>query len=121
METGTDDEAALRVEPQPITKGVVTGKYPEISVQTGDHFMAVIGCWTGMTKCNVVFQLNYQIGSGSVTTLKSWTEVYDKQINKLDVDLSSLAGQKVKFFLTVSANGAAEQDSAFWLQPRIMR
>lgn len=122
METGgTDDEAALRVEPQVVDNGLVMGKYPEFSVQTGDHFMAVIGCWSGMTKCNVMFQLNYQIGGGAVTNLKTWTEVFDKQINHLDVDLSSLAGQKVTFILSVSANGAAEQDSAFWLQPRIMR
>jgi hypothetical protein len=68
-----------------------------------------------------MFSLNYQVGDGAVQNLKTWTETYDKSSTHIDLDLSSLAGKKVKFILQVSANGANDQDIAFWLQPRIMR
>lgn len=121
MEYGQDDESALRMEPQPVENGQIAGKFPEIEIKKGDHFKSVISCWNGMTNCNVMFQLNYQIGDGAVQNLASWTETYDGSTTKLDVDLSGLDGKKVKFVLVVLANGPANQDSAAWLMPRIVR
>lgn len=119
---GTDNEAALGVEPEHATDGVITGKYPVVEVKSGDRFRAVIGCRYNENDCNVKFLLNYTIeGSSTVSTLASWGEKYDKQINKVDVDLSSLAGKKVRFILAVEANGPSTDDQVFWLQPRLMR
>ena len=108
-------------EPQVVNDGLIVGTYPAIDIKDGDHFMSIIGCWQGMNKCNVLFKLNYKIGSGPVKNLGTWGEAYDGKAYRLDVDLSALAGQKVTFILSVSANGVPDQDSAFWLLPRIVR
>ncbi|NLG99170.1 MAG: hypothetical protein GX491_17570 [Chloroflexi bacterium] len=120
LETGyIDDEDALYVSPQMVTDGWITAKYPAMRINTGDHFMAIIGCANNAKNCNVYFQLDYQIGNGSVVNLGKWHEVHDDQYYPLDVDLSSLAGQDVKLILTVHANGVYDQDRVLWLAPRV--
>jgi hypothetical protein len=120
LESGSvDDEPVLLTQPQMITDGVIRGKYPAIHVEAGYHFAAVIGCAYEATACDVKFRLDYQIGSDTVGTLASWNEVYDKEFHLVDVDLSRLAGQDVKFILTVIANGASSQNRAQWLAPHI--
>ncbi|HPH94444.1 MAG TPA: NBR1-Ig-like domain-containing protein [Anaerolineaceae bacterium] len=119
MENGKDDEPAIRVEPQHIDNGTINGKFPAMDVKKDDHFMAVIGCWAGNNNCNVKFTLYYSVDGSPMQPLASWTENYNGEIQKVDVDLSSLDGKKVVFVLSLSANGAYDQDSAFWLAPRI--
>lgn len=118
---GVDNEPVLVTYPQMITDGVIRGKYPSFRVESGQHFMAIIGCAYNATSCDVNFQLDYQIGDGSIQTLQAWHEVYDKQYRGVNVDLSSLVGKDVKFILTVFANGASTQDRAQWLAPRIVK
>lgn len=122
LETGyIDDEPALLTVPQMISDGVIRGKYPSIRVESGHHFMSIIGCGYKATGCNVKFQLDYQIGNGSYQTLAVWGEAYDEKINPVDVDLSSLAGKDVKFILTILANGSSTNNRALWLAPRILK
>jgi hypothetical protein len=122
LESGyVDDEAALVTFPQMVSDGVIRGKFPALRVESGYHFRSIIGCARGATKCNVKFQLDYQIGDGGILTLGTWNEVYDEKFTTLDVDLSPLAGKDVKFILTVLANGSYEQDRAQWLAPRIVK
>jgi hypothetical protein len=122
LETGTvENEPVLVTYPQMITDGIIRGKYPSFRVETGHHFMAILGCAYQVPSCDVNFQLDYQIGTGSIQTLKTWHEVYDNAFNPVDVDLSSLAGKDVKFILTVMANGPSTQDRAQWLAPRIVK
>ncbi|HEX9018453.1 MAG TPA: NBR1-Ig-like domain-containing protein [Anaerolineaceae bacterium] len=116
-----DNEPVLLMFPQMIQDGVIRGTYPSFKVETGHHFMAIIGCAYQATACDVHFQLDYQISGGSIQTLKVWHEVDDGKINPLDVDLSSLAGKNVNFILTILANGAPTQDRAQWLAPRIIK
>lgn len=121
LETGyTDDEPALVTHPQMVTDGVIRGKFPTYKVRDGDRFLSIIGCGRGKTSCDVHFQLDYQIGDGSIQTLKTWHEVYDEKFWPVEVDLSSLAGKDVKFILTVFANGSSTDDVAQWLAPRIV-
>jgi hypothetical protein len=122
LESGyLDDETALLTHPQMITDSVIRGKYPVMRVETGHTFSAVIGCTYQASGCDVHFQLDYQIGSGSIQTLQTWHEVYDEKFSKVEVDLSALAGKDVKFILTVFSNGAATNDRALWLAPRITK
>lgn len=121
LETGyQDNEPALITNPPSSKDSVIRGKYPGYTVKSGDKFDAIIGCAYESDGCNVRFQLDYQIDNGSIQTLQSWNEVYDKAFNNVNVDLSSLAGKKVKFILTVYANGDSNHDRAQWLQPRIV-
>jgi hypothetical protein len=121
LESGTtDDEPALLTNPQAISDGVIRGKFPGYTVKTGDKFNAVIGCAYQADKCDVKFQLDYQIGTDSVQTLATWSEIYDQTFHSVEVDLSSLVGKQVRFILTVFANGEMKQDRAQWLAPRIV-
>jgi hypothetical protein len=122
LESGyQDDEPALLTSPQMVTDGVIRGKFPTLRVENGSRFRAIIGCANKANGCDVNFQLDYQIGSGSIQTLKTWHEVYDEKFQQVEVDLSSLAGKDVRFILTVFANGTYNQDRALWLAPRIIK
>lgn len=122
LENGSvENEAALETHPQFVDNGYISGRFPSFNVKSGDRFKAVIGCLYNGSACNVMFLLNYAADGGSEQTLASWNQTYDGSIQKLDIDLSSLAGKSVVFILRVNANGVSDQDWAFWLQPRITR
>ena len=121
LESGyVDDEPALLTHPQMITDGVIRGKYPAMRVEKGMYFVAVIGCAYQAERCDVHFQLDYQIGNGSIQTLATWHEAYEGQFRPVEVDLSGLNGKDVRFILTVLSNGSSSDDRALWLAPRII-
>ncbi|HTX92593.1 MAG TPA: NBR1-Ig-like domain-containing protein [Anaerolineales bacterium] len=121
LEDGTTGPNGLLTFPQNVTDGYIQGVYPAFTVQSGDHFQSIINCAFGSTGCYVTFQLNYQIGSGTVQNLKTFREKLDGMYYNLDVNLSSLAGQNVKFILKVLATGSPAGDRAVWSGPRIGR
>jgi hypothetical protein len=121
LEDGSIGAAGLLTFPQNVWDGYIQGVYPAFLVQNGDHFQSIINCQYGASGCYVTFQLNYQIGSGSVQTLKSFSEKLEGMYYNLDVNLSSLAGQNVKFILKVLAAGSPTGDRAVWSGPRIGR
>ena len=116
-----ENESALWTEPEHTDGGRISGVFPSFEVKSGDRFRAVIGCLDGADACDVLFKLQYKIGSGDTKTLEDWNEDYDGEFRKIDLDLSILAGKKVKFILTVKEAGDYDEPSAFWLSPRIMR
>lgn len=122
LESGyVDDEPALLISPQMVSDGTIRGKYPSLKVESGYKFSSIIGCARGANGCDARIQLDYQIGSGPIQTLASWREVYDEAYNPVSVDLSSLAGYDARFILTVTANGAYNQDRVLLLAPRITK
>ena len=114
-----DNEPALWVHPEFIKNGTIIGEYPPILIQDGDYFVTTLGCLKDATACNVVFDLSYSADDGPVTSLGTWTETYDKTLTHVNIDLSSLKGKSVVFYLTVDANGTYKDDDAFWLAPAI--
>ncbi|MFO7625468.1 MAG: NBR1-Ig-like domain-containing protein [Anaerolineales bacterium] len=122
LENGVkENEPAIVVRPDNSDGGTIQGRFPPFKVQAGDRFRTVIGCMDNSPGCSVVFQLNYRADGGSVQTLGNWTEVFDRSITKLDIDLAPLAGKSVEFILTVYNNGNSVDDNVFWLLPRVMR
>jgi hypothetical protein len=122
LENGvTETRPTLLTVPQQIADGLIRGTFPDFNVQSGDHFQATIGCLSGATECDVMFQLNYRIGDGTIQNLASWTEAYNNQTLAVDIDLTPIAGKSVKFILTVLANDQPTDDQALWILPRIMR
>ena len=111
----------LVTHPQMVNNGLITGKYPGFTIQSGDRFQASINCLYKANDCNMIFKLQYQVGNGAVQTLGQWNEIYEGAAYQVNVDLSALNGQKVKFILTVLANGSAHEDYALWIAPRITR
>ncbi|RJP48914.1 MAG: hypothetical protein C4583_13415 [Anaerolineaceae bacterium] len=122
LETGaTDPRPGLLTNPQNTTNGYIQGIYPAFRVQAGDHFQSIVNCQYGAVSCYVVFRLDYQIGDGTPKTFWTFGEKYEGQYYQADKDLSSLAGQDVKFILTVMAGTYATGDRAVWVAPRIYR
>ncbi len=115
-----DDEITLVVIPSAGANGMVSGRYPAVTVQNGDRFRALVGCMDKMDDCDVTFRLKYA-DSGGIYSLGSWHEVYEGMHTRIDVDLSSLAGKQVEFILEVDNNGSSYEDKVFWMTPHIKR
>jgi hypothetical protein len=115
------DGLGLLTVPENTKNGYIKGIYPAFAIINGDRFRATINCAYQSTGCNVIFQLNYQIGDGNITTLWQTNELYDGHSTLVDTDLSSLAGNSVKFTLNALTNGLFKNDQAVWVNPRIER
>jgi hypothetical protein len=121
LENGaTDSAAGLILFPQNKYDGYIKGIYPEVAIQAGDRFQGIVNCAYG-SACYVTFRLDYQVGTGPVYTFWAWKEKNEGQYYRVNLDLSSLAGKKVKFILTILSTGPATGDRALWGQPRIVR
>lgn len=121
LETGANDNrTGLLTNPQNINNGYIQGIYPAYKVKAGDKFRATIGCEGGATSCYIVFRLDYSVsGSSSIQTYWAFVEKYEGQVYNAEIDLSSLAGQDIKFILTVLSTGPAAGDRALWVAPHI--
>jgi len=121
MENGaTENEPGLLTVPQDKFNGIISGQYPAFTVQAGDRFRAIVNCQDEANKCDVIFRLDYK-NNGQIKTLASWHEIFEGEYYPVDLDLSALAGETVKFILVVSANGGQKNDYALWLNPHIIR
>ncbi len=116
-----DTLPGLLMVPHNKYNGYIQATYPEFLVEQGDHFQSLVNCEFGATGCYVTFNLNYMTTTGSVKTFWSWKEAYEGRFYRADIDLSRLAGQKVRFILSVSSSGSASGDRALWGAPRIVR
>lgn len=104
--------------PQNIHNGYIQGFYPAVEVQPDLRFRATIGCEFAATDCRVIFRLDYVIsGSTNIQTFWAFVEQHDGQPYTADIDLSPLAGQDVRFILTVLSAGPATGDRALWVNP----
>ncbi len=111
----------LLVAPQNSYNGYIQGTYPAFRVQNGDRFQATVGCEYGATSCYVAYRLDYRIGNGPIRTFWTFREKYEGLTYNANLNLSSLAGQDVKFILFISAYGSAAGDRALWGNPVIAR
>ena len=121
LEDGRTQGNGLLTYPERGNNGMISGEYPAFRIQTGDRFQASIGCLHEANDCDMIFRVQYQIGNGAVRTLGQWREVYEGQFYPINIDLSTLNGERVKFILSVLANGSSHEDFALWINPRITR
>lgn len=106
--------------PQFSADGYIQGTYPEYQVQAGDHLQTTVSCELGSTSCSVLFRISYMDASGTSHDLWTLGEFYDGDYFNLDLDLGQLAGEKVRFILSVSSLGSPVGDRALWVGPRIV-
>jgi hypothetical protein len=120
---GQEDEHAVQTHPEWVDDGLITGLFPGVNIQSGDKFVADIGCLykSGGSACNFKYQVTYKSDGGPLTLLIQGTKTYAEGPSRLNVDLSTLAGHNVQFALVVMANGTSTQDWAVWLMPSIRR
>ena len=124
MEHRLDDELTLWVHPYEQRYGRIQGTFPEFEVQNGDRFKTAIGCMAEMKGCSIDFQLLYKDSNGDTKTLDAWEwfEDYNGAATFIDIDLSFLAGEKVRFILkTVALTHNTDVAHGFWFVPRIDR
>jgi hypothetical protein len=121
LENGTNDNrTGLITFPQNVTNGYIQGFYPVYKVKSGDKFRSIVNCENGATSCYLVFRLDYSVsGSSTITNFWAFAEKYEGQYYSADIDLSALAGQYIKFILTVLATGSPAGDRALWVAPII--
>ncbi len=112
---------SLLTAPQNVFNGYIRGVYPSFKVQNGDHFQAIVNCEGGATSCGVLFRFDYQLSDGIIRDFWAFGEQYEGISFTVDLDLSPLAGQDVRFVLTILSLGPASGDRALWVEPRIVR
>jgi hypothetical protein len=112
---------SLLTVPQDGFNTYIRAVYPSIKVQNGDRFQTIVNCEGGATSCGVLFRVDYQLADGIVRDFWAFGEQYDGKYFTVDLDLSPLAGQDVRFVLTILSLGPASGDRALWVEPRIMR
>ena len=118
---GEENEPGLITRPDNTAGGFITGRFPEIAIQSGDKFKATVQCEGNMDDCDIYFTLKARAGSEPEVELGSWHEVYDEHWNPVEVNLSAFAGQKVTFYLIVRNGSTASDNSGLWLNPIIYR
>ena len=127
LEGGGSSGVILETHPKKDTDGYIVGRYPGYKVAAGDYIKARIGFLTENNNgaCgagDAIFQINYTIDDnlGSMTKLASWHEKCDGTLQNIQVDLTPLKGQTVRFYLIVTANGAPTDDKAIWSSLGVM-
>ncbi|MCX7755552.1 MAG: NBR1-Ig-like domain-containing protein [Anaerolineales bacterium] len=121
QEDSTVGAPGLLTVPQNKYDGYIQGIYPEFTVQKGDRFQVTVGCEAAAKNCYVTYRLDYITSSGVTKIFWSWKEKHEGRTYHANLDLSRLAGQKVRFVLTLLASGPAANDRALWVSPRIVR
>ena len=116
-----DSSPGLLTVPQNKYNGYIQATYPEFQIQAGDKLQTLVNCEFGATGCYVTFRIDYLLPNGAQRTLWTFKEAYDKRFYRADLDLSPLAGQKVRFVFMLLSSGFASQDRALWGAPRIVR
>jgi hypothetical protein len=108
------------VHPYEERGGWIEGLYPTYDIEEGDRFRAWVGCMNDYRRCDLTFYLDYEDSDGRVFNLGEWPERYDGEVTQIDIDLSDLDGENVRFILGVEANTRNLEDAqGFWFVPRI--
>jgi len=122
-DTTTYPADGIQTNPQWIENGIITGTYPAITIDEGDHFQAIIGCAELAFNCDVKMYLMYSQNGNDWFHLgpsTGWAQTYDGVLETVDIDLAPILNQTVQLRLMVAANGASNQDWATWIHPRVV-
>ena len=110
LESGVvDPRQALLTFPQNTYNGYILGIYPPYRVKSGDRFRSIVNCAYGATSCYVVFRLDYQTGTGPITTYWAFIEKYEGQYYQADLDLSPFVGPGCQVHPACPGSGLANQ------------
>jgi len=119
LEDGTTlKNPAIMISPS-AANASVQGIYPEYEVKTGDHFRAIASCEANSTSCSALFRVSYQDSSNAIVDLWAVGEFYDQKYTQIDIDISPLTGQKVKFILDVAPLNTDPGNHVFWASPGV--
>jgi len=122
LENNADTGPTLWTHPNNSNNGWISGVYPPVLIQRGDRFKTSLACLADSPGCDIIMQVEYENSNGVVQLLGQWREIFDGSVTNVNLDLTPLTGQTIKFIFTmivqnnqpVDANGA-------WIFPRISR
>jgi hypothetical protein len=121
LEDGTAlNNPAIMIVPDNLN-GSIKGIYPEFLVQNGDHIRAIASCESNSTTCSAIFRVSYQDASNAVVDLWAVGEFFDQRYTQIDIDISTLTGQRIKFILDVTPLNTDPGNHVFWAAPGIYR
>jgi hypothetical protein len=103
-----------------VDDGKITGNFPVYTIAQKDHFKAKLGFLQNCNNGQVLFRLSVKQGD-TVTQLEQWPKSCDGNMILVDVNLSSYAGQEIRFVLEVLADGSPVNDLVVWGSARIER
>ena len=117
-----NNSSVIEVKPNNQDGGWINGIFPPITIHSGDHFLAEVGCLAENPDCSIIFQLEYQREDGSLSRLGEWQQLQDREASSINIDISELAGESIRFILRVEENGGRSlQGIGYWLDARIER
>jgi len=120
LENGAeDDENALILGVPNQENSFLRGTYPAFEVPQKAAFYAILGCSGGNSACNTSLSLSYIEDNAAPKQLATWSETMDGAFQRLDLDLSLLAGKTVQFIITLSSNGSPTGDRVHLMTPII--
>jgi len=91
----------------------------EVQIPVLAKFTAKVGFREGAKTDGVTVSFGYVEPNRNLVWLKTMKVNYDGKLDNFEVDLSSLAGQKVLFILKVEAGNSWQDDWLTWVEPRI--
>jgi hypothetical protein len=116
MENGGTSGKVLLTIPKRTDDGFIRGTYPDYLVQSGDRLKGRLGFAIPSGSCGsgkLRFEIQYKVGD-KTSDLGEWNVTCDGKFTTIDIDLSSLKGQTIKFVLTVRSDGAFIENYAIW-------
>lgn len=117
----TYNEPAILTYPDSGKGGYMVGRFPDITIEEGDHFRATIGCQYGAQDCNVTYTVRVAVTGEGFEKLGQWREVYEGLFYPIDIDLSNYAGMEIEIVLSAITADDTGDNFALWLYPRIVR
>lgn len=121
LEDGSiSNNPALAISPNLLQGATLQAIFPDIIVQPGQMFKAIVGCEGLANPCSAIFHFGYQDSDGVIRDLWAIGEFSDGQNTTVSVDLTPLANQKVRFVLSVTSLTANSRGRALWIAPRIL-
>jgi hypothetical protein len=124
-----DDHALLVIPAYESDFGGIFGAYPPFTVYPGDVFRATLACQESETPCDVSFALDYYDASGGYHSIPNTfgykpfaaQDTTAGATSEVELGLDFLAGQSVKFVLTVRGEWDQNENRALWIAPHIWR
>jgi hypothetical protein len=104
----------------------IFGAYPLFKVNNEDRFRSYLTCMKNQqgSYCSVSFALDYYDKAGIYKEFVSnipGPARGGENVATVDIDLSPLAGQSVRFVLVVRPEGPGQENRAVWIAPHIWR
>ena len=118
----------LETHPEWVNGGHISGAFPNLSdriyIPEGARFKAEVGFLDGLTATDGAYFRIRIYDDLSWYYFPSYSGIHcanDGALNTLDIDLSSVAGKRVRVYLQVEAGATSTQDWAVWVNPRVTK